>query len=131
MIEIGAIELVVARATDDDFARIRDRFEAVAAAADPSAFRALMFAFNLEIIRATRNQLLVAMYEMLIASRAKAGWDRLAYLVERPEQRAQSVAVCRELLDLLHQGDARRAAALRYRSLSAMIQTIMTFPEEA
>lgn len=131
VLEVGAIELVVARATDDDFARIKTRLEAVAATDDASAFRALMFALNLEIIRATRNPLLVAMYEMLIASRAKVGWDRLAYLVERPEQRAQSVTVCRELLDLLHHGDARRAATLRYRSLSAMIQTIMTFPEEA
>jgi len=131
IIEVGALELVVARATDDDFKRIDARLEAVAESDDASAFRALMFALNLEIIRATRNPLLIGMYEMLIASRARAGWDRLAYLVERPEQRAQSVAVCRELLDLLQHGDARRAAALRYRSLSAMIQTIMTFPEEA
>jgi GntR family transcriptional regulator, uxu operon transcriptional repressor len=130
VIEVGAIELVVARATDEDFARIKSRLEAVAATDDASAFRALMFALNLDIIRATRNPLLVAMYEMLIAARAKAGWDRLAYLVERPEQRAQSVAVCQELLDLLHRGDARRAANLRYRSLSAMIHTIMTFSDE-
>jgi len=130
VLEVGAIELVVARATNEDFARIKARLEEVAATDDASAFRALMFALNLDIIRATRNPLLVAMYEMLIAARAKAGWDRLAYLVDRVEQRAQSVAICRELLDLMHHGDARRAANLRYRSLSAMIQTIMTFPEE-
>jgi len=131
VLEVGAIELVIARATHEDFEQIASRIEAVAATDDASAFRALMFALNLDIIRATRNPLLIAMYEMLIAARAKAGWDRLAYLVERPEQRAQSVATCREFYELLHRGDARSAANLRYRTLSAMIQTIMTFPEEA
>jgi GntR family uxuAB operon transcriptional repressor len=131
VLEVGAIELVVTRATDDDFARIQSRLDAVAATDDASAFRALMFALNLDIIRATRNPLLIAMYEMLIAARAKAGWDRLAYLVEQPEQRAQSVAIVRELLVSLRRGDGRRAATLRHRSLSQMIQTIMTVPEDA
>jgi len=131
VLEVGAIELVVARATDEDFARIEARLEAVAATDDASAFRALMFALNLDVIRATRNPLLVAMYELLVAARAKAGWDRLAYLVESPQQRAQVVATCREFLELLHRRDVRGAANSRYRALSRMIQTIMTFPEEA
>jgi DNA-binding GntR family transcriptional regulator len=88
-----------------------------------------MFAVNLEIIRATRNPLLVAMYEMLIAARAKAGWDRLGYLVENPEQRAASLAFMHEYLDLVRHGDARRAANFRYRSLTEMIRTILSFPD--
>ena len=131
VLEVGAIELVIARATEDDFLRMEERLAAVAAATDASAFRALMFALNLDIIRATRNPLLIAMYEVLIAARAKAGWDRLAYLVERPEQRDHSVLVIRELIDLFRRREGRRAAALRHRSLSEMIQTIMTFPAEA
>lgn len=131
VLEVGAIELVVARATDEDFARIQSRLEEIAATDDVSAFRALMFALNLDLIRATRNPLLVAMYELLVAARAKAGWDRLAFLVERPEQRAELVALWREFLDLLRRGEVRKAANQRYRALSAMIQTIMTFPEEA
>ncbi len=131
VLEVGAIELVVARATEEDFMRMEERLAAVAAASDVSAFRALMFALNLDIIRATRNPLLIAMYEVLIAARAKAGWDRLAYLVDRPEQRDHSVLVIRELIDLLRRREGRRAAALRHSSLSEMIQTIMTFPPEA
>lgn len=131
VIEVGAVELFLARATDEDYERIEARLAEVAGTDDASAFRALMFALNLDIIRATRNPLLVAMYEMLIAARAKAGWDRLAYLVESPEQRRQSVATCRDYLELLRRGEGRRAAAQRHRSLSAMIQTIMSFPEEA
>jgi DNA-binding GntR family transcriptional regulator len=87
-----------------------------------------MFAVNLEIIRATRNPLLVAMYEMLIAARAKAGWDRLGYLVRESEQRATSLALVREYLGLLRQGDVRGAAQLRYQSLSEMIRIILSFP---
>lgn len=131
VLEVGAIELVTARATEDDFLRMEARLAAVAATTDASAFRALMFALNLDLIRATRNPLLIAMYEVLIAARAKAGWDRLAYLVDRPEQRDHSVLVVRQLIDLLRRREGRSAAALRHSSLSEMIQTIMTFPSEA
>jgi DNA-binding FadR family transcriptional regulator len=129
VIEVGAVELLIARATDEDFARIESRLAELSSVHDPSAFRALMFAVNLEIIRATRNPLLVAMYEMLIAARAKAGWDRLGYLVENPEQRAASLAFMHEYLDLVRHGDARRAANFRYRSLTEMIRTILSFPD--
>jgi DNA-binding FadR family transcriptional regulator len=131
VMEVGAIELVVARATDEDFARMQSRLGQLAVSDDASAFRALMFALNLDLIRATRNPLLVAMYEMLVAARARAGWDRLTFLVERPEQRAESVTLWREFLDFLQRGEARKAASQRYRALTAMIKTIISFPEEA
>lgn len=128
VIEVGVVELFVARATDEDFARITSRLTELSTTYDPSAFRALMFAVNLEIIRATRNPLLVAMYEMLIAARAKAGWDRLGYLVRESEQRATFLALMHEYLGLLRNGDARRAAHLRYQSLTDMIRVILSFP---
>jgi DNA-binding FadR family transcriptional regulator len=130
IIEVGVVELLVARATDDDFARIDGRLADLSMIHDPSVFRALMFAANLELIRATRNPLLVAMYEMLIAARAKAGWDRLGYLVKEPEQLSASLAAMREYLDLLRRGDSQRAASLRYRSLTDMIRMILSFPDD-
>ncbi|MGH8254882.1 MAG: FadR/GntR family transcriptional regulator [Steroidobacteraceae bacterium] len=130
VIEVGAVELLVARATDDDFAKIASRLAQLSAVDDPSAFRTLMFAVNLEIIRATRNPLLVAMYEMLIAARAKSGWDRLGYLVREFEQRASFLALMHEYLDLLRKGEVRRAARLRYQSLTEMIRIILSYPAD-
>lgn len=129
VLEAGAAELVVARARDDDFDAMEQRLKAMETTQDPSAFRAAAFAFNLEVIRATRNPLLVAMYEMLIAARARSGWDKLGFLVNRPEERIQAVRHSREYLAFLRQCDGRGAADQRYRTLSQMIARIMTTPD--
>ncbi len=129
ILEVGAAELIIARARDDDFEAMGVKLRVMETTDDPSAFRAAAFAFNLEVIRAARNPLLTAMYEMLIAARARSGWDKLGYLVNTTDERAQAVRYNREYLDLLRNCDGRRASEQRYRTLSEMITRILSTPE--
>jgi DNA-binding FadR family transcriptional regulator len=130
VIEVGAAEMVVGRARDDDLLRLEERLATMRRTNDPSAFRAAAFAFNLEVIRITRNPLLVAMYEMLIAARAQSGWDKLGFLVNTTRERDAACKSTEEFLALLRKCDARGAADQRYRSLSKIIGRILMHPEE-
>jgi len=125
--EPAVYDLVVARATEDDFERMRDRLLAMEASPDQASFAEAGYAFRLEIVRATRNPLLVAMYEMLIAARAKAGWSRLSLLNDRPELRGAQTEVNRRLLAALQQRDGAVASALSRNHLSEMIATLSAF----
>jgi DNA-binding FadR family transcriptional regulator len=125
VIEVGAVELAVARATDEDLDRIEGGLRAMEAAQTASAFRAAAFTFHLEFIRSTHNPLLVSMYELLIAARAKTGWNRLGYLVNSEEERERSCRQGREFLDALRNRDAAAAARFRDDNLSTILSRIM------
>ena len=131
VIEPSCSELVVARATEDDFERMATRLREMETARDQVAFKAAGYAFHLEVARATRNPLLVAMYEMLVAARAKAGWGTLIPLNDRREQRNEQIAGNRAIYEALRARDAERARALSDRNLSRMISTVATFPLNA
>nr|WP_286193594.1 FCD domain-containing protein [Boseongicola sp. H5] len=124
VIEVGAVELAVARATDEDLDRIESGLRAMEAAETASAFRAAAFTFHLEFIRATHNPLLVSMYELLIAARAKTGWNRLGYLVNTEEERERSCLQGREFLEALRNRDATAAARFRDQNLAAILARI-------
>jgi DNA-binding FadR family transcriptional regulator len=106
---------------------MRDRLAAMEASPDQASFAEAGYAFRLEIVRATRNPLLVAMYEMLIAARAKAGWSRLSLLNDRPELRGAQTEVNRRLLAALQQRDGAVASALSRYHLSEMLATLSAF----
>jgi GntR family transcriptional repressor for pyruvate dehydrogenase complex len=125
--EPAVYDLVVARATEDDFGRMRDRLAAMEASPDQASFAEAGYAFRLEVVRATRNPLLVAMYEMLIAARAKAGWSRLSLLNDRPELRGAQTEINRRLLAALQQRDGAVASAVSRNHLSEMIATLSAF----
>jgi DNA-binding FadR family transcriptional regulator len=100
---------------------------AMEASPDQASFAEAGYAFRLEVVRTTRNPLLVAMYEMLIAARAKAGWSRLSLLNDRPELRGAQTEINRRLLAALQQRDGAVASALSRNHLSEMIATLSAF----
>lgn len=128
VLEPSWYDLVVARATDQDFARMRKRLEGMTTAANHAAFQEAGYAFRLEIVRATRNPLLMGIYEMLIAARAKAGWSAIKPLHEWPDQRREHTDLNRRIYEALHRRDAAAAAELSRRHLTSMITTVAAFP---
>lgn len=131
VIEPAMAELVAARATEEDFARMERRLRDMETAEDQIAFKIAGYEFHLEVARATRNPLLVALYELLIAARAKAGWQTLIPLNDRQEQRDAQTAANRSIYEALRARDAKRATELSRYHLGEMIRTILHFPPGA
>jgi GntR family transcriptional repressor for pyruvate dehydrogenase complex len=77
MFEPTLAELVVERATDGDLAGLSAYLEALRNAANWTEFKEAKYALHLAIVRASRNNFLTLVFETIIASRRKAGWDRL------------------------------------------------------
>ena len=127
VVEPGFAELVVARATEDDFARMRARLVEMQNARDQVAFKMAGYNFHLEAARATRNPLLISIYEMTIAARARAGWARLIPLNDTEERRAKQVAHLWKIYEALRDRSQDRAARLYHQSLTEMIQASYSF----
>ena len=131
VIEPNYCDLVVARATEDDFARMAERLREMAIARDQVSFKEAGYAFHLEVVRSTRNPLLVAMYKMLVAARAKTGWGRLIPLNDRKEQRDEQIAANRSIYEALRARDAESARRLSHQHLTEMTNTAASFPLNA
>lgn len=131
VIEPNYCDLVVARATEDDFLRMAARLRDMETTRDQVAFKAAGYAFHLEVVRATRNPLLVAMYEMLVAARAKSGWGTLIPLNDRKEQRDEQIAGNRAIYEALRTRDVEQARRLSYLNLTKMIDAVASFPPNA
>ena len=127
VVEPGFAELVVARATEDDFARMRARLVEMQNARDQVAFKMAGYNFHLEAARATRNPLLISIYEMTIAARARAGWARLIPLNDTEERRAKQVAHLWKIYEALRDRSQDGAARLYHQSLTEMIQASYSF----
>jgi GntR family transcriptional repressor for pyruvate dehydrogenase complex len=122
--EPGLVPLVVARATEGDFAAMERQLERMQRAATQQEFREAGYGFHLEIAKATRNPLLVQLFELIIAARARAGWGRLAALNAKPEQRAVQTARNRRVVEALRHRDAPAATALLRDHLGIMLDEI-------
>jgi DNA-binding FadR family transcriptional regulator len=127
-IEPGLVPLVVARATDDDFAAMARQLDRMENAATQQEFREGGYNFHLEIARATRNPLLVSIFERIVEARARAGWGRLAALNATPAQRAAQIARNRRVLDLLRQRDTPAASEALRDHLAMMLDEIARGP---
>ena len=131
VIEPNYCDLVVARATEEDFARMAARLREMETARDQVAFKEGGYAFHLEVVRSTRNPLLVAIYEMVVAARAKAGWGTLIPLNDRKEQRDEQIAANRAIYQALRERDAEQARQLSHAHLTEMVNTVASFPLNA
>lgn len=120
-VEPGFADLLVARATDEDFQRMQEHLDRQERARDQRSFREAGYAFHLEIARATRNPLIVRIYEMIIETRAQAGWDKLRRLNESRESRDAQIASNRHVLAALRERDTVRARRLMRSHVWAMI----------
>jgi DNA-binding FadR family transcriptional regulator len=126
--EPGLVPLIVARATDDDFAAMERQLDRMAKAATQQEFREGGYGFHLELTRATRNPLLVSIFERIVEARARAGWGRLAALNATPAQRTAQIARNRRTLDLLRQRDIPAASEALRDHLSMMLDEIARGP---
>lgn len=122
--EPGFVELVVARATEEDFARMAECLRRMEAAPSQRAFREAGYAFHLELARATRNPLLVHLFEVIIEARARAGWGKLRALNEMPEQRAAQIAKNWRTLGSLQDRDTEAARRSLREHLASMLREV-------
>jgi GntR family uxuAB operon transcriptional repressor len=123
-VEPGFADLLVARATAADFARMREHLERQERATDQRAFREAGYAFHLEIARATRNPILVRIFELIIEARARAGWEKLRHLNESRKAREAQIASNYRVLEALRERDTVRARRLMREHLWSMIADV-------
>lgn len=126
-LEPGIIDLVVARATNEDFERIGAAIERMRSLADKDDrdFKEAGYLVQLEIARASRNPLVVRLYELVIAAREQAGWDTLRKLTDSPERRAQHLAKADKHLAALRARDASTARKISRDQNLDMINEIV------
>ena len=122
--EPGLVALVIARATEGDFFAMERQLERMARAGSQQEFREAGYTFHLEIAKATRNPLLVDLFEMIIEARVRAGWGRLTALNAKPEQRAAQIARNQSVVEALRHRDALLATALVRDHLAIMLDEI-------
>ena len=77
MFEPMLAELVAERASDEDLAGLSAYLDALRNAATWTEFKEAKYTLHLAIIRASRNNFLISVFERIIASRRSAGWGRL------------------------------------------------------
>jgi DNA-binding FadR family transcriptional regulator len=123
-VEPGLVDLVVARATEADFVRMAACLTRMEAARSQQAFREAGYAFHLELARATRNPLLVHLFEVIIETRARAGWGKLRALNEKPEQRAAQIAKNWRTLGFLRGRDTLSATRSLREHLAHMVREV-------
>jgi DNA-binding FadR family transcriptional regulator len=123
-VEPGFVDLVIARGTEEDFGRMAACLTRMETAPTQQAFREAGYAFHLELARATRNPLLVHLFEAIIEARARAGWGKLRALNERPEQRAAQIAKNWRTLGHLRARDARAARLSLAEHLAQMLREV-------
>ncbi len=123
-VEPGFADLLVARATEADFARIQEQLDRLENARDQRTFREAGYAFHLEIARATRNPLIVRIFELIIDARARAGWDKLRHLNDSREAQLAQVASNRRVLAALRERDTASARRLMRSHLWSMIADV-------
>ncbi|HVY21091.1 MAG TPA: FCD domain-containing protein [Bauldia sp.] len=123
-VEPGFADLLVARATEADFERMEEHLERLERARDQRSFREAGYAFHLEIARATRNPLLVRIFELIIEARAQAGWNKLRQLNDSREAQKAQIASNRRVLAALRERDTASARQLMRGHLWAMISDV-------
>lgn len=128
IVEPHYVDLVVTRATEDDFERMLNRLRALEAAVDQVQFKKAAYLFHIEIARATRNPLIIFIQEMIMAARARAGWSTLLMLHDSDTAREKHLEEFRAIYDALRARDRNRAAKAMEEMLSEMVRTILAAP---
>lgn len=113
VIEVKVVELVVLNATGRDLEQIARAAAALDGLEDPIAFERADAAFHRQIALATRNELLVAAYDVVDAARGDPEWIKLKLLKNRnaPGRRSAVVEEHARICAALVTRDAAAAAA--------------------
>lgn len=124
VIEPGFADLIVARATTSDFANLEAKLDKMAAARSQQEFRELGYQFHSLLAQATRNPLVIHLFEQIVEARVAAGWGRLKSLNSRSEDRERQVAANRAVLEALRMRDGERSRKLLRDHLGQMVASI-------
>lgn len=131
LIEPQVLPLVVTWATQRDFDEIRRCLEGGALAQDAAEFEVWDFAFHHAIVVASRNQLLVAMYDMVERARRGEIWGNLKLRRDSREGRAAYQAEHGRLVEALLARDAEEAVAAMDYHLAHVQSNLLGTPPRA
>lgn len=124
-VEVGYLDLVVARASEADFKKMEAQLVLMEEAADQRSFRMAGYGFHLCVAEASRNPLIVAMQQQIMAAREAVGWSTLRRLNDTSELRRAQINKLRELLDALRSRDNRKAAQIAADELDKFVQSLV------
>lgn len=124
-IEPGFADLVVARASTNDFRNLSETLEQMSVAKSQQEFRELGYRFHMLLAKATRNPIIVLFFEQIIEARTNAGWGKLKGLNDTKEAQAVQVAANRGILDALKDRDADLARKRIRAHLGQMVSTVV------
>ena len=109
-IECQSIRLACARATTYDFERLRAAFEAIATTIDdPVAGGEADFEFHATLVRASKSQTLISLFEAMRALLKRSHRDRRTLVKVDPSVKAYLTEDHRRLFDAVVAGDAEKA----------------------
>lgn len=124
-IQPGFTELVVARATEEDFKTMGAWLDEAGRASDQLRFRQSTYAFHMEIARATRNPLIVKIFEMVVQARSEAGWHKLEPMNKSRQEQQCLTRSNQAILGALRDRDAVRARKLLYEHLGRLVLQVV------
>lgn len=126
VLEVGYLNLVVARATETDFQKMEAELHAMEEAGDQQSFRQAGYRFHLRVAESSRNALVIAMQRQVMTARSAIGWSTIPSLNDTPELRKDQIEHLREILTALRERDGPRAARIASDELSKMIGRIIS-----
>jgi len=126
VLEVGYLSLVAARATDADFEKMAVELHAMETASEQIAFRQAGYRFHMRVAEATRNPLLITMQELVMVSRAAAGWSTVPSLNDTQELRTDQIVHLREIMEALRLRDSEKAAKIAAFELGKLISKIIS-----
>ena len=124
ILEPGFVDLIIARATTDDFDRMERCLDRADRANSQEEFREAALAFRLEAAKATRNPLIVQIYDFLMEARKEAGWHRLRKVDESKEAQRKRTKRNRAFLAALRDRNKALAKQLIRARLSLMVAEV-------
>jgi DNA-binding FadR family transcriptional regulator len=124
ILEPGFVDLITARATPDDFERMAACLDKADRAKNQSEFREATLAFRMEAARATRNPLIIQIYEFIMDARKDAGWYLLRKVDESKEAQRKRLQRSRAFLAALRARNKPLAKQLLKARLSMMVAEV-------
>jgi DNA-binding FadR family transcriptional regulator len=112
ILEPAIASLATSRATGEDFARIRRRLQEMRQSGESGNYKQAGYLFWQEVVRATRNPLLAAIYHLVTACREQLGWDPASGLAADARRHAVQVRLAEQICDALQARDGERARSL-------------------
>lgn len=131
LIEPQVLPLVVTWATQRDFDEIRRCLAGGALAQDAAEFEVWDFALHHAIVAASRNQLLLAMYDMVERARKGEIWGNLKLRQDSRERRAAYQSEHVRLVEALVARDAEEAVAAMNDHLEHVQSNLLETPRQS